>query len=192
MKELREEASDAVRYVRWMSAYAQKLKTKLFADGAEVELPEDPRSSLAISVVIVTRNRARVLGRALETLVAQERVPDEVIVIDNASTDDTEAVARSFADSLSLNVFREDTVGIPQARNKGVDHCTGDVVAFLDDDCEADPRWLGELEYAFLKDPHVGAVGGPIEPMDEQHELIARFYRVRMLSGLDADNGGPA
>jgi glycosyltransferase involved in cell wall biosynthesis len=151
-----------------------------FSDALDEGLPLKPRSELTISVLIVTRNRAQLLERALQSIVEQKRQPEQVVVVDNASTDETALVAGKFADKLNLTVVPEKTVGIPYARNSGLAHCTEDIVAIVDDDCVADCRWLAELENPFLKDPRVGAVGGSVLPMEGQDELISQFYGSRM------------
>jgi hypothetical protein len=58
-------------------------------------------------------------------------------------------------------------------------------VAFFDDDCKAEPHWLLELELPFLKDPHIGAVGGSLLPLAGQSELVAQFYDSRMSAAGD-------
>jgi hypothetical protein len=180
-RDLRGEPSDIARYTVWASAYAGKLvglvDPSRHRDG---KLPEQPMTRLSVSVVIATRNRAEMLKRALRSLSRQTRLPDEVVIVDNASTDATADVALSFRDGLNLKLVREDQVGIPHARNAGLRHALGDILAFIDDDCEAEPDWLAEMEKPFLKDPHVGSVGGNLIPVDGQTELVARFYRSRM------------
>jgi len=71
-------------------------------------------------------------------------------------------------------------VGIPHARNAGLKCCTMDIIAVMDDDCVADERWLAELEYPFLKDPFIGAVGGSLIPTEGPNTLVTRFYNSRM------------
>jgi predicted nucleotidyltransferase len=173
--------SEALRYINWARWYALHLEELLFSTGpATLDQPPPARTELTISVAIATRNRAQLLGTALQSLVDQVRPPDQVVVVDNASEDDTSAVALSFARQLNLTLLREETVGIPQARNQALKHCTGDLVAFFDDDCKAEPHWLLELEVPFLKDPHIGAVGGSLLPLTGQSELVAQFYDSRM------------
>ena len=92
-------------------------------------------------------------------------------------------MAGSFATRLNLTVVREERIGIPFARNTALKYCTGDIVAVMDDDCVAWPRWLKELEIPFLKDPYIGAVGGSVVPLEGQRELAARFYGSRMNHG---------
>jgi predicted nucleotidyltransferase len=189
-KDLRGEPSDIARYTVWASAYAGKLAGLVDPSRTrDGKLPEQPMTRLSVSVVIAARNRAEMLRRALESLLRQERLPDEVVVVDNASTDTTADVALSFRDRLNLKLVREDQVGIPHARNAGLRHAAGDILAFIDDDCEAEPGWLAEMEKPFLKDPHVGSVGGNLIPADGQTELVARFYSSRMDTESVAEGG---
>jgi hypothetical protein len=187
-KEAWTQPSEAARYVHWAGGYALMLRELLFPSGeSALPLPSQARTQLTISVTIVTRNRAPLLRKALESLVGQTRPPDQVVVVDNASTDDTAAAIRSFQGRLNLTLVTESRVGIPIARNTALQHCTGDIVALLDDDCIADRRWLAEIEIPFLRDPHVAAVGGKLVPVEGRRELIARFYDARM---QDAAHGG--
>lgn len=115
----------------------------------------------ALTVVVCTRNRAATyLPRALASLAAQEPVPGglEVVVVDNASTDATaEVVARSPFRSL-----REPRVGLSHARNTGVRAARAPLVAFLDDDAIADPRWGAVIARRFADDPALSALSGPV------------------------------
>lgn len=185
-------ASEAVRYVNWAGGYAAQLEERLSPGTAgSPEIPIRVRTELTISVMIVTRNRAGLLRAALQSLVAQERRADQVVVVDNASSDDTAVVARSFTDKLNLTLVGEEKIGIPHARNTALRYCTGDIVAVMDDDCVAESRWLAELEIPFLKDPHIGAVGGSILPQEGQSALVARFYSSRMHMASEARERSP-
>jgi hypothetical protein len=176
--------SEALRYINWARWYALKLEEVLLSPSL-VTVDDAPpvKSELTVSVAIVTRNRARLLGLALQSLVEQERPPDQVIVVDNASADQTPAMVNAFAGRLNLKLVREEKIGIPFARNTAMKHCTGDIVALMDDDCVAESGWLKELEIPFLKNPHIGAVGGSVLPLEGQRELVARFFGSRMRSG---------
>jgi len=175
---VRGESSEAARYVTWTRAFAAQISELLTAPGSHArDLPEPARLELTVSVLIVTRNRSARLGEALRSLTTQTRPPDQVVVVDNASNDDTAEVAMSFADRLLLEVVREERIGIPFARNAGLEACSGDVVASMDDDCIADPSWLAELEAPLLKDPDLGAGGGEVLPVEGQRGLVAEFYR---------------
>ena len=173
--------SDAIRYMNWAGRYASQLAQMLLSPGRpRVELPAATRTELTMSVLIITRNRAAQLDEALASLVQQERRPDQVVVVNNASSDHTPAVVKSYEDRLNLTLVRDETVGIPHARNTGLSHCTGDIVASMDDDCRAHRRWLAEIEVPFLKDPRIGAVGGSLVPAQAGRSLVERFYSARM------------
>jgi glycosyltransferase involved in cell wall biosynthesis len=118
---------------------------------------------LLASVVICTRNRAAALSQyALASLARQERRPWEVVVVDDASTDDTPRVAADHRAAFERFTYvRNDTPrGLSYARNLGVRKATGDVIAFMDDDSCAFPNWLSELLKSYEADARVVCVGG--------------------------------
>ena len=87
-----------------------------------------------VSVIVPTRNRSALLALALRSVLRQQRVELEVIVVDEASTDDTPVVIAGLADER-IRVLRHDTpVGVAGARNRGAFLARGDWLAFLDDD----------------------------------------------------------
>ena len=93
------------------------------------------------SLIIITLNRAALLQRTLRGLTRQSRQIDEVIVIDNGPTADTERVASSFA----ARYVPEPRRGYGHARNRGLAEASGDVIYFLDDDCVPEPDWADVL-----------------------------------------------
>lgn len=96
-------------------------------------------SDIRISVVIPHLNQPQMLARCLASLADNTRKPDEIIVVDNGS-----AVMPDVPDNVTL--LREETPGPGPARNLGVAHATGDVLAFIDADCLARFDWLEEAE----------------------------------------------
>lgn len=121
-----------------------------------------------ISAVICTHNRADLLAEALESVCCQSLPKDdyEVIVVDNASTDDTEAVTRRFCDGRAhVTYVMEPTLGHSVARNRGLREARGRYVAYLDDDAVAQLEWLEQLLAAFAEVvPEPGCVGGKTLP----------------------------
>ncbi len=89
-----------------------------------------------VSVIMPTYNSAASLGRCIDSALAQELQPAEVIVINDGSTDDTETVARKYGDRIVY--LQQDNQGQGAARNAGLRKATGRFVAFLD----ADDYWL--------------------------------------------------
>jgi len=109
-----------------------------------------------ISVVVCTYNGAATLEACLASLVRQAYPDYEIIVIDDGSGDATPEIACRFP----VRYFRQDpNAGLSRARNAGLSLATGEIVAYIDDDAEADPHWLYYLAAA-LKRTAV-AVGGP-------------------------------
>ncbi|MCW1883962.1 glycosyltransferase [Luteolibacter flavescens] len=112
------------------------------------------------SVIVCTRNGASRIAACLESLRHQTLPAHEVIVVDDGSTDGTtDLVARGFPEVRLLTL---EPGGLSAARNAGADAATGEILAFTDDDCEADPDWLAGLADAF--DKGWDAAGGPNLP----------------------------
>ena len=128
--------------------------------------------SKKISAIVCTHNRAEYLKWAVESLLKQAlpREDYEVIVVDNASTDNTKNVIGSLVgqpDGLLRYVF-EEQLGLSAARNRGLKEARGRYVAFLDDDAVACGTWLeGILDIFESLDPTPGCVSGKILPIWE-------------------------
>ena len=114
---------------------------------------------LRIAVIIPHLNQPQMLERCLASLWAGKRQPDEVLVVDNGSQIMPEAVCAAFA---GVTLLQETTPGPGPARNRGAAHAKADVLAFIDSDCLADPRWLQEAE-AVLADPTALILGGDVQ-----------------------------
>jgi GT2 family glycosyltransferase len=109
-----------------------------------------------ISVVVCTFNGARTLRDTLDGLQALEYPDFEVIVVDDGSTDQTPTIASEYP----VRLIRTTNQGLSCARNTGLEHATGEIVAYTDDDARPDPHWLTFLATAFSSSDHVG-IGGP-------------------------------
>jgi len=118
-----------------------------------------PTASIAASVIIPCRNGAGTIGAAVRTALDQSLRPLEVIVVDDASTDASAAIARAAGARVITLAARSNAGG---ARNHGIDEARGDVLAFLDADVEIAHDWLERVALAF-QDPDIVAVGGTIE-----------------------------
>lgn len=84
----------------------------------------------SVSVIMVVKNGERYLGDALESVAAQTRAPDEIIVVDGQSTDGSVALARAFPTRLVVQI----KPGLAEARNLGIECARSELVAFLDCD----------------------------------------------------------
>ncbi len=108
---------------------------------------------MKVSVVIPAYNEEKYLPKTLESINQLDRKPDEVIVIDGGSTDGTVAVAKRYGAKPITVAHR----GIGYARQKGVEHCQGDIIAFTDADTIVPHDWLTKIVETLQK-PEVAAV----------------------------------
>ncbi|GIG36956.1 glycosyltransferase family A protein [Cellulomonas pakistanensis] len=115
------------------------------------------RPPLRISVVVPARDEEERLPRCLASLAAQTRLPDEVVVVDNASGDSTARIAAA----AGARVLHEPELGIWPAAAAGYDAATGDVIARVDADTVLPPGWLARVEALLADDPGAAAVTGP-------------------------------
>ena len=118
-----------------------------------------------ISIVICTHNRAGYLSQAIESVINQPLPGDEIIVVDNGSTDKTRLAVQHFEGRSNIRYVFEPKLGLCHARNTGWRNANGQYVAYLDDDAVASPGWLGAIRDAFTMMPSAGAVGGRVEPI---------------------------
>jgi glycosyltransferase involved in cell wall biosynthesis len=125
----------------------------------------NPAIAPRMSIVVGTLNRGEVLGRSLDSLLAQDFPRDryEIIVVDNGCTDGTEALVRKrMATAENLRYVKEPKLGLSNARNKGIAESRFELVGFFDDDATAQRDWLTRLTTIFANEPGIGAAGGPI------------------------------
>lgn len=108
------------------------------------------------SVVIPTHNRPVFLKRAINSVLAQGMGDFELIVVDDASTDETEETVKSIGDPRVKYIKRPVNGGAAAARNDGVRAARGEVVAFLDDDDEYTPGFLEETKKVYDGENDVG------------------------------------
>jgi glycosyltransferase involved in cell wall biosynthesis len=109
-----------------------------------------------VSVIIPTYNRAHLIGQAIDSLLAQTYHDFEVIVVDDGSTDNTQAVLSRYGDRITY-IFQKNA-GPSAARNTGIRASKGELLAFLDSDDMMSPTKLA-LQVAYLEaHPEVGVV----------------------------------
>jgi glycosyltransferase involved in cell wall biosynthesis len=130
----------------------------------------------SVSVVIPARDAASTIGATLAGLAAQEHPADEVIVVDDGSQDATVALAEQAA--VVTRVVRRAGAGPGAARNAGAAAATGEVLAFLDADCEPQPAWLREALAALagadlVQGRTTPPPGEPVGPFDRTLWVLA-------------------
>lgn len=110
-----------------------------------------------VSVVIPSLNDSAMLAVCLEALARQTRPADEIVVVDNGSTDATADVARA----AGARVIDEPHRGIFPATAAGFDAATGDLLARLDADSVPEPDWIERVVARFESEPDLAALSGP-------------------------------
>lgn len=148
---------------------------------------------LGLSVVVATRNRADLLPDLMASLRPQlgAGAIDEVVFVDNGSTDATPRILERFAaESPAVRVVPEPDPGLSRSRNTGTEAAGGAIVAYLDDDARPRPGWAAAMRAAFADETVVGAGGriylawpGGREPRWMSEHLASLF------SGLDLGEG---
>ncbi|MGZ6564765.1 MAG: glycosyltransferase family 2 protein [Solirubrobacteraceae bacterium] len=129
---------------------------------------EAARAGPSLCVGIATRNRRELVLGAVESVLRQLGAGDELVVVDNGSTDGTQEVLAAVAKShgARFRVVAEPDGGVSTARNRVLKEARAGIVCFLDDDALPWPEWLAALRAAWADaTPRVAAVGGPIRPL---------------------------
>jgi len=125
-----------------------------------------------LSVVVPARNEEAYIGAALTSILSQDPAPDEIIVVDNGSSDATASIASKHG----ARVIRVEEPGVHRARQAGLQAARGLIVAQTDADSRVLPGWTAAILNAF-EEPGVVASYGPIElfeaPLFDQ--LLARY-----------------
>ncbi|MFN0151719.1 MAG: glycosyltransferase family 2 protein [bacterium] len=157
--------------------------TQTSADGAD-------SSATATSVIVITRDRPDGLARLLASLASQTQPPGEVVVVLNACSVSYDAPRARWSAALPIRWITEPTPGVSHARNAGVAAARGEILLFIDDDCEADPRWIERLVAPFALNPHIGIVGGEILSAPTRGTLVEAFCVEESLMQLGRESAG--
>jgi glycosyltransferase involved in cell wall biosynthesis len=121
-----------------------------------VKLPSYPK----VSVIVCSYNGAQTLEGCIESLLEIDYPNYEIVLVDDGSTDRTPDIVAKFTGHPKFVPVRQKNMGLSYARNVGAKTATGEIFAYTDGDCMADPDWLYYLVGTLLSGPYAG-VGGP-------------------------------
>ncbi len=141
----------------------------------------------AFSVVIPSWNGVKLLPTCLDSLRAQTYRPFEVLIVDNASTDESVALIRRDYPEVQLITLAENR-GFTGAVNAGIAQARGTLVALLNQDIEADPHWLEEMARAAQTHPEAGAIACKIMLFDQRDRFHSAGDDYR-LDGIPVNRG---
>lgn len=126
---------------------------------------------MKLSVAMCTFNGGLYLQEQLQSIATQARLPDELIICDDRSTDQTGEIAQSFAAHAPFPVrlyVNEERLGSTKNFEKAIGLCTGEIIALADQDDVWHSTKLAQIELAFLARPKLGLVFSDLEIVDEQ------------------------
>jgi hypothetical protein len=141
---------------------------------------------MKISVAMCTYNGAQYLREQLESIVAQTRPPDELVVCDDQSADTTREIVASFAASTPFPVrlhINEQNLGSTKNFERAIGLCEGDIIALSDQDDVWLPEKLRRIEDCFISEPGVGLVFTDAEVVDGRLQPLG--YRLWESVGFD-------
>lgn len=137
---------------------------------------------MKVSVAICTYNGSAFLRDQLESIAAQTRAPDELVVCDDHSTDSSVEIARDFASTVSFAVHvsvNSENLGSTRNFEQAIRLCEGDIIALADQDDMWLPEKLKQLENAFILSPKLGLVFSDAELVDDQlHPTGRRLWQM--------------
>ena len=137
-------------------------------------VPGEPK----VSVIVATHNRADLLSRAVDSVLAQTYGNYELVIVDDCSSDDTQDVIGGYSDPR-IRSFRHDrNEGKSAAINTGIAHARGEYMGFLDDDDEWLPKKLeGQVALLDASSPKVGLAYGWMDRVDDSSGRVIPAYR---------------
>ncbi|HYF26874.1 MAG TPA: glycosyltransferase [Baekduia sp.] len=169
------------------AAARAQLGAQAVAADRRAELAPGPYGDPAApaTVVICTKDPGPLLARTLESVLAQDHAPVEVVVVDNASRTDAARRMAAATGDPRVRLVAEPVAGLCRARNRGLAAARTELVAFTDDDVRVDRGWLAALVRGFTRAPRVGCVTGLV-PSAELDTAAQAFFdaRVRWSDGF--------
>lgn len=126
-------------------------------------------SNTTVSVIIVTHNRKGRLKRCIESVLQNSMVSEELVIVDDSDAGkDCQDLIVAFQklysdmDFIYIRIFPKR--GVSFSRNEGIKASSGDIVAFIDDDCDADPEWIERIQSSHKEHPSALAITGLVTP----------------------------
>jgi GT2 family glycosyltransferase len=132
---------------------------------------------MSLSVIVPAFNAGEDLVRCLRALVASERPPDEIIVVDDGSTDDSVACAGGFG--ARVLATQSGPRGPAHARNCAARVATGDILVFIDADVAVHADTLGRMESVFVAAPEVDALFGSYDDAPPARGIASRYKNLQ-------------
>lgn len=127
---------------------------------------------MKVSLIVTVKNEAGSIGALLDSIAAQTRPPDEVVICDGGSTDGTLNRLRQ-GTRFPIRVIERPGANISQGRNAAISAATGEIIASTDAGVRLDPLWLESLTSKFEQNPQVSVVSGFFLPAPQSAFEVA-------------------
>lgn len=148
--------------------------------------------SLKVSLICTVFNEGKTIATLLESIKNQTRIPDEVIIVDAGSKDDTIHIIRNFIHKLPINLIISPNANIGTGRNIAIKNAQYDIIACTDGGCKIDEYWLQNILKPF-QDVCVDVVSGVYTPLVEsEFEEIVSYMIFPEIEKLDSNNFNPS
>lgn len=167
---------------RSVALVAHLVESGRIRSGSVIRFHVTPQAGL-VSVVIPTHNRAGIIGRAIESALAQTYTDVQVIVADDGSSDNTRAVAEAYGSRVTY--LHQLNAGVSAARNFGMRHARGEFIAFLDSDDSWSPWKIEAQISALMRHEKAGLVWTDMSAVDEADRLIDTRHLRKMYSAYE-------
>lgn len=131
---------------------------------------------MTFSIVIPAYNGGRFIERTILSVLAQDRMPDEILVFDDNSSDDTRSICARYQDRITLVHNADGPSGFVQAWNKAIDHAKSDFIGILHQDDLLAPGFLAAAETALEKHPHIRHLFCTCDYIDQQDRRLSSSY----------------
>lgn len=120
---------------------------------------------MRVSVIVTVKNEERAIGQLLDSLLAQSRMPDEVVVVDGGSSDSTARIIRDYANrGAPIKLLLRPGASISMGRNAAIAAANGEVIAATDAGVRLEPDWLEQIVVPFFStESGQGGVGSAVE-----------------------------
>jgi len=113
-----------------------------------------------ISLIATVLNEGDNIHHLFDSIKRQTRRPDEIVIVDGGSSDDTPAIIQGYAEELPLRLFIEPGCNISRGRNRAIAEARGDIIAVTDAGVRLTETWLEKVTAPLLDDPTLNVVGG--------------------------------
>jgi len=130
---------------------------------------------MKISIVTISYNQSKYLELCLRSVIEQDQINKEYIVVDPGSTDGSREIIEKYKNYINKIIFETDK-GPADGLNKGFSHATGDIYGFLNSDDLLLPGALKSVELAFSEMPRIDVVSGHAFVIDQNGERISKLY----------------